>query len=128
MSRLYRILISLGLVAVFFMPVTTIPALAAVIPITQISAKDFLKLGVENTSRGEFEQAIINFSQAIKLDVKMAAAYSNRCLVYNQMEEYQRAIIDCTQAMQLNPDKIESYLNRGLAYYRQGNYQEAIAD
>ena len=128
MSRLYRILISFWLVVGFFLQMTTLPALAAAIPIAQTSAKDFLKLGVKKITAEDLKQASVNFTQAIELDSELAAAYSNRCLVYIELGKYEQAAMDCTQALQLNPKNAESYLNRGLAYYRQGHYLDAIAD
>lgn len=122
MSHLYRILVSCGLVIVFLIFQQTAPALA------QMSDQGFFKLGIENITVGNLQQAIVNFTQAIKLNSNLAAAYSNRCLVYLELREYQQATTDCTQALQLNPVNVESYLNRGLAYYKQGHYQQAIAD
>ncbi|CAA9519411.1 MAG: hypothetical protein AVDCRST_MAG96-2846, partial [uncultured Segetibacter sp.] len=77
--------------------------MATAIPIAQVSAQEFLKLGVEKTTTGDLQQAVVKFTQAIKLDSKLAAVYSNRCLVYIQLGEYEPATMDCTQALQLNP-------------------------
>lgn len=89
--------------------------------------------GVEAYQRREYQQAIDRFTDAIEQDpsppnAKLAAAYSNRCLVHLELNHYPQAIADCTQSIRLNPANVESYLNRGLAQYRAGNYPAAIAD
>jgi tetratricopeptide (TPR) repeat protein len=95
---------------------------------TQTTANEFFRLGVEKMQNGNDQEAIANFNQAIQLQENFAAAYSDRCLAYLQLQEYHQAIVDCTQAINLTPDNVEAYLNRGLAQYRQGNYPDAIAD
>jgi tetratricopeptide (TPR) repeat protein len=94
----------------------------------QITLNEFLQMGVKNIVLSNYQQAIQYFTQAIELNSNFAAAYSNRCLAYLQLEEYHNAIADCTYALNFVPDNTEAYLNRGLAEYRLGNYQGAILD
>jgi tetratricopeptide (TPR) repeat protein len=94
----------------------------------QMTAEDFFKLGIEKMFHSDYQQAVENFTQAIESKRDFAAAYSNRCLAYLQLEDYQNAIADCNQALDFAPNDVEAYLNRGLAYYRQGDYQAVIAD
>ncbi len=128
MSQLYRIFFSFGIVVALIILPLTAPAKAAKLAVAPISATEFFKLGVEETRREHYEEAIKNFTQAIKLDADFATAYSNRCLVHIQLGDYEKAAADCTAALQLNPNNTEAYLNRGLAYYRLGNYPAAISD
>ncbi len=93
-----------------------------------MNAIDFFNLGVEEAQSGKYEEALVDFTHAIEQDITWDGTYSNRCLVYLQLENYTKAIEDCTAALKLNPNNIEAYLNRGLAYYRMGNYPEAIAE
>ena len=113
--------------AILILPFKT-QALAGPKSSTPISGKDFIVSGVEKAARGELQQAIEDFTQAIALDSNLVVAYSNRCFVYIQLEDYQHATEDCTQALQRNPKNAEAYLNRGVAHYRQGRYQAAVAD
>ncbi len=94
----------------------------------QNTSSEFLSLGVNQMKRGNYNEAIENFNQAIQLQSEFAVAYSDRCLAYLQLQDYHQAIADCTQAINLATNNVESYLNRGLAHYRQGNYQAAIAN
>lgn len=129
MSRFYRIVFSFAIAVVLILLPLVAPAEGLTFPeIMPGSATEFFKLGVEEAQSGNYEQARVEFTQAIEKDHHFASAYSNRCLVYFQLENYTKAIEDCTIALQLNPNNIEAYLNRGLAYYRMGNHPEAIAE
>ncbi len=128
MSQLYRIFFSFGIaVALIILPLTA-PTKAASLAVAPMSATEFFKLAVDETRSEQYEQALEDFTQAIALDTKFTAAYSNRCLVYIQLGDYAKAAEDCTAALQLNSNNTETYLNRGLAYYRLGNYQAAISE
>jgi tetratricopeptide (TPR) repeat protein len=139
-SYLIKIFIKFSIVAVLLIFSMTTQAFAAPTSIAQMSASDFFKSGVEKIQSGDLEQALVEFTQAIRLNSQLAGAYSNRCLIYIQLADYPKAAEDCTKALQLNPDskviaaerrehwRASAYLNRGLAYYRQARYLEAIAD
>ena len=131
MSYFWRLFLSL----VIALPLTfLIPAHSAPILITQITASDFLELGIDNMRRGNYQEAIENFNQAMPtavnyaLEKDFAVAYSDRCLAYLQLQDYHQAVTDCTQAINFAPDNFEAYLNRGVAHYRQGDYLAAIVD
>ncbi|MEH1807542.1 tetratricopeptide repeat protein [Nostoc sp.] len=126
MSDFWRLFFSI----IIALPLTflTLPAYSSPILITQITAGDFLELGVDKMRRGDYQEAIENFNQVIALEKNLAVAYSDRCLAYLQLQDYHQAIADCTQAINFAPDNFEAYLNRGVAYYRQRDYSAAIVD
>ncbi|YAF95471.1 MAG: tetratricopeptide repeat protein [Nodularia sp. CChRGM 3473] len=101
--------------------------------ITQITANEYLKLGVKQMERSDYQEAIENFNQALQVQEDFAVADSDRCLQlpdYHQASRLRRSFTnaDCTQAKNLVRKKFETYLLRGLAYYRQGDDPAAIAD
>jgi tetratricopeptide (TPR) repeat protein len=104
------------------------PAYSLPTSIIPVTADDLFKLGVQNTLYGNYQEAIKYFQQAIEEKKDFAAAYSNRCLAYINIQDYQNAIADCTQAINFLPNNAEAYLNRGIAQYRLGYYEAAIAD
>ncbi|QSJ18707.1 tetratricopeptide repeat protein [Nostoc sp. UHCC 0702] len=125
MTDLWRFFFSL-IIALFL--ISTPSAHALPMLIAQTTSSDFLKLGVDEMQRGNYQQAIENFNQAIQIKEDFAVAYSDRCLTYLHLQDYHQAIADCTQAINFAPKNIEAYLNRGLAHYRQRNFSAAIAD
>lgn len=126
MTYFWRLFLSV-LIALFlsFYPIS---AYSLPLTITPITANEFWKLGVIKIQRGDYQEAIEQFNQALQLQENLALAYSDRCFAYLQLQDYHHAIADCTQALNFAPQNFETYLLRGLAHYRQGNDPQAIAD
>jgi len=76
----------------------------------------------------DYEGAIRNFNEAIRLDPKYAIAYGNRGVAYSKLGEYQKAIEDYNQAIELYPNYAKAYFNRAFTYSKLENYQQAIVD
>jgi tetratricopeptide (TPR) repeat protein len=87
-----------------------------------------LDRGISFASQNDFEQAIAEFTQAIRLDPNLAAAYFNRGLAYKNKQDYDQAIADYTQALRIDPNDAAAYNNRGGAYFYKQDYDRAIAD
>jgi len=75
----------------------------------------------------KFNDAISDFTQAIKLEPDSAKAYYQRGCTYDNLKRYNESVKDYTEAIQLNPD-FDSYCNRGYAYIHLKKYTEAISD
>jgi tetratricopeptide (TPR) repeat protein len=79
--------------------------------------------------KGEYDQAIFDYSKAIEANPMHVAAYYNRGYVYATGKGlYYRAIEDYDKAIELDPLYAKAYNNRGVAYNRIGQYELAIAD
>jgi tetratricopeptide (TPR) repeat protein len=90
-------------------------------------AEAFGKRGLAYRLKGEYDRAIQDYNQAIKLNAKSAAAYNNRGVAYDHKGEYDRAIQDYDQAIKLKPSA-EVHFNRGNAYLGKGQHDHAIDD
>ncbi len=75
-----------------------------------------------------FDRAIADYTQAIKIYPNFEAAFANRGNAYYEKKDYDRALADFTQAIRLNPKQSPFYANRGIAYYVKKDYDRAIAD
>ena len=106
MSYLWRLFLSV----VIALPLhfLTLTAHSAPILISQITASEFLELGIDKMQRGNYQEAIENFNQAIELEKDFAVAYSDRTLAYLQLQDYHQAVTDCTQARNFAPDNFEA--------------------
>ena len=72
--------------------------------------------------------AIGDFTEAIRLNPKLASAYNNRGLAYRKKSDLPRAVEDYSQAIALNPLYALAYNNRGYAYETLGRKDEAVSD
>ena len=80
-------------------------------------------------TRGEFDRAVSEFTEAISLDPKMAEAYYNRGRIYSSnREEYDIAIADFEKAIEIDPTYAWAYHSRAVAHIHKKNYERAIAD
>ncbi len=87
-----------------------------------------LSRALEYWGKGDFDSAIADYTQVIRLDPKNAGAYSLRGMVYQAKGDYESCIADHTEAIRLEPKKAGRYCSRGMAYYGKGDYDRAIAD
>jgi tetratricopeptide (TPR) repeat protein len=102
--------------------------LLCLVPSLASGAGDAFKKGVEALGKKEYDKAIKDFTDAIRLDPKNAAAYRYRGHAHFKKKEYDRAIKDFTDAIRLGPKFITAYFGRGLAYYFKKEYDKAIRD
>ncbi len=91
-------------------------------------AKKIYNKGNAHLNAGEFDRAIEDYDQAIKLDPNFARAFNNRGAMYERKGEFDRAIQDFDKAIALNPEYAEAFNNRGLAYHKKGESDRAIQD
>jgi tetratricopeptide (TPR) repeat protein len=84
--------------------------------------------GDANRNGGNYDQAIDDYNQVIKVEPNYALVYNNRGRAYYLKGEYDKAIADFNQAISLDPKYAEAYNNRGLAYYAKGELDKALAD
>ena len=87
----------------------------------------------KNRGRGAFngkdyDRAIADYGEAIKLSPKDAWAFAHRCEAYESKEDHDAAVADCTEAIKIDPKYGWAYNNRGVAYYGLHEYDAALAD
>jgi tetratricopeptide (TPR) repeat protein len=89
----------------------------------------YLNRAAERYARGEFDPAIKDLDEAIRLDPKCALAYSGRGAVRFAKKEYDKAIRYVDEAVRLEPDSPSSgYYIRGAAHYMKKDYARAVKD
>ncbi len=80
------------------------------------------------SKNGDYEKAIQEFNEAIRLNPGLASAHYGRGEIYFQRGDYQQAIRDFTRTIGLAPDYTFAYYSRGVANERTGETEEAILD
>ncbi|PSB04588.1 tetratricopeptide repeat-containing S1 family peptidase [Merismopedia glauca] len=91
-------------------------------------ADDFYLQANDKYEKGNYQEAIENYTKAIEIDPQYTNAYNNRGIAYGNLGNYQQAISDYARAIALNPQDPDAYYNRGNAYDDLGEYQKAISD
>jgi tetratricopeptide (TPR) repeat protein len=91
--------------------------------------------GVALGRKGDYDRALADLNEAIRLDPNSAVAYNSRGIAYrlranhgHSRADYDRAIADHTEAIRLNPNFPAAYRNRGAVYNSIGHYDRAISE
>jgi lipoprotein NlpI len=88
----------------------------------------FNNRGLAYAKNGQYDRAIADYDQAIRLNPQDANAFNNRGVAYDDKSQYDRAIQDYDQAIRLNPQDGDYFNNRCIAYRNKGQYDRAIQD
>ncbi len=75
-----------------------------------------------------FDRAIADCTEAIRLNSKDSSAYARRGAACRMKGDYDRAIADCTEAIRLNPSEFSAFADRGVAYRMKSDCNRAISD
>ncbi|MFP3042886.1 tetratricopeptide repeat protein [Treponema primitia] len=79
-------------------------------------------------TRRDFDTAIREYTEAIRINPNYAEAYIVRGNAYNDKRDYERAIADCTEAIRIDPTLGSAYIIRGVVYNNKRDYDQAIKD
>ncbi|HPZ10370.1 MAG TPA: tetratricopeptide repeat protein [Candidatus Eremiobacteraeota bacterium] len=97
--------------------------------------KNYPSVSIAYTNRGlgyyyngDYDKAIRDCTEAIRLDPKDFKAYNNRGISYYKKGEYLKALSDYNKCVNIKPDYIEAYYNRGDVYDKIREYDKAIED
>ncbi len=99
-----------------------VPTARAVIP------EEFIIRGTVFAEEGQFDLAVRDFTEALRLRPDYDAAYYNRGLTYVKMERYEEGIQDFTTTISIAPTHQGAYVQRAFAYILLGRDAEAEAD
>lgn len=90
--------------------------------------KAFASRGEAYSDIGQYDQAILDYTEAIEITPKYADAYYNRGNAYSKNDMLDQAILDYTKAIEIKPNYAEAYYNRGNAYGKKKKFDQAISD
>jgi len=105
-------------------PVAPNPAPAAVYD----AAESAMSAAASYYESGNLQEAIREYSEAVRSNPKLQLAYIYRAVCYDQLKEYDKAIADYSKAIAIDPHDPAAYSGRGDIYSHMGQFQKAIAD
>ncbi len=79
-------------------------------------------------NKRDFDRAIQDYNESLRLDPDSALAYNNRGSAYQHRGDYERAIQDYDRAIKLDSSSALTFNNRGRAHHFRDNYAQAIKD
>src|SRR5918995_29167 len=84
--------------------------------------------GLAYYDKQQYDKAIADFTEAIRINPADASGYVGRGAAYLNKDELYRAIADFSEALKLSPGQAFAHLQRGIAYHRIGETDKALAD
>ncbi len=97
-------------------------------PLASLLANSHISSGDALYAKKNYDKAIADYNEAIRLNPKLAVAFNNRGNAWVGKMEYDKGIADFDEAIRLNPKLAVAFNNRGLAWYHKNEYDKAIAD
>lgn len=85
-------------------------------------------MGSARISGGNYDDAIADYSEAIRLDPASAKSFNNRGIAYQRKGDNARALADFSQAIRIAPDYFRALAGRAKAYEATGDIDRALAD
>ena len=95
---------------------------------TSATAMAYNDRGIAYLLKGQFESALADYDDAIKLDGKNGEALNNRAWTYYKTSQNQKALTDADKAVGLIGDKAYVWDTRGHIHEALGNRKAAEAD
>lgn len=103
-----------------------IGAVVTIHTVNQSKWQDHYEAGLNFLKEDNYEEAIIEFSAAIKINDRKAEAYTGRAKAYvlGNMEE--KAISDYSKVISLDETAADAYIGLGTIYNEKKDYKQAI--
>lgn len=84
--------------------------------------------GIEHAKKGDYDRAIHDLDEAIRLNPANADPYYDRGLTYARKGDDDRAIRDYNESIRLDPKRASAYGARGNSYSNKRDHDRAIRD
>ncbi len=88
----------------------------------------YVDRAAEYSSKGDYDRAIAELAEAIRIDPRYVRAYISRGIAWRKKGDLERALVDFNEAIRLDPKLARAYVSRGIAWTKSGDLDRAIAD
>jgi tetratricopeptide (TPR) repeat protein len=73
---------------------------------------------------GDYDSALLRFSEALRLTPRSHVLHSNRAAAYACLERYAESLTDASAAIEIKPDWAKGYTRKGTALFHMGKIRE----
>jgi tetratricopeptide (TPR) repeat protein len=84
--------------------------------------------GYAHHRSGDYQRALRDYSNAVRLDPENSYVLFNRGLIYDYLGDDERAAEDYSASIRLRPKNFNAYLYRGMIFLDSGKFDKAAAD
>jgi tetratricopeptide (TPR) repeat protein len=95
---------------------------------SNMSVEEYYNRGVERQNSKNYNGAISDYTNAIRIKPDYGSAYFGRAYSKDELKDYYGAIADYTKAIELIPNESNAYYNRGISKSNTKDHYGAIAD
>jgi tetratricopeptide (TPR) repeat protein len=123
--------LSLLTIVTFLSGVNSIPPArsAQVLIVQNATAEDLFKSALTKSESGDFQGAIADYTEAIRLNHNYAQAYNKRGIIRaRNLKDYPAAKTDFDRAIEIDPNYADAYYNRARTRNLLGDKEGAIGD
>jgi tetratricopeptide (TPR) repeat protein len=89
-------------------------------------AQSHYRLGIIQEKKGQFDEALENYSIAVEMDPSLASAHVNLGIILSRRQSFDEAKPPLLRAIELDPDYAKAYYNLGLVYSEQAKHDSAL--
>lgn len=90
--------------------------------------KGYTEKGIASCETGNFDQAMKEFNDGLKLKPNDPALLSYRGTVYRCKGQNDKAIQDFNKAIEVDPKFAKAYRDRGMVYFDLGDFAKSLED
>jgi tetratricopeptide (TPR) repeat protein len=94
-------------------------------PTTTATAEEWFDRANESYKKGDYGQAIAEYSKVLETAPQQTDAYFNRGNAWADKGDYDRAIADYSKALEITPQFADAYFNRGGMWTKKLDYGRA---
>jgi len=91
-----------------------------------VLSKYYIQRGNVRYIQKNFENACIDYSEAIKTNPQSAEAWHNKGVALGELGKYDEAIKACDKAIEINPQFATAWYNKGVCLNNLGKHDDAI--
>ena len=88
----------------------------------------FIERAHLHLEKGDYDEAIADYTKAIDLDPTRSDAYDGRAAAFERKNDLSAALVDSNQSIRLSPNYAQAWFNRAIVFGKLRKDRERLAD